>query len=522
MNTKKLNILFFCRSQKTKLMVHLAKALKDFGWLGNASAFVVYYHEWKDYLRTQGYVKFERIYASDAIFRRMGSERIDRKEIERLERTYGDQEIWNIVFSERYLASLEHHNAYNHPKYSDEDVLRFVQFCFQEAERIFEEIHPDCIIDFAAVGICRGIFNLVAQRRGIPYFYIRGALLENRFFISLHASDENETIQKTYRYLLDINAPCEEGFGYLRQFRETPQESVYRFHRIVGNCSSNNPKKRLREYFQAGKSNALKPLKLAKAIIGEIDLRISAKHKPELRYNFQLYKGLPSIRLYRSILKWSRKVELFLNPPFENDPLPDDYVLLTLHLQPEASTSVMAPFFANQRYVIENVARALPLHWKLVVKPNPLMIGREPVRFYRHIQNIPNVQLISPAARTRELILGSRAVIAITGTSGFEALLLGKKVIVLGKPIWGVCQSAVRCTDFMKLHSILRDAECYKSDDNDLAAYLEALHENSFPLEKNYIWKGPYDLSIPGYRKAIDEIGRQVLKAFQAYQESRS
>jgi len=210
---------------------------------------------------------------------------------------------------------------------------------------------------------------------------------------------------------------------------------------------------------------------------------------------------------------------LSLNNPFDDGPLPGDYAFMTLHLQPEASTSVLAPFFANQRYVIENVARALPLHWKLVVKPNPLMIGQEPVAFYRRVQKIPNVQLVSPAANTRKLILGSKAVVAITGTSGFEALLLGKKVIVFGKPIWSICRSVSKCTDFTYLHRLLQDAEYYDPDDDDLAAYLQAVHNHSFPLDRNYVWKGPYDLSDPGYKQAINEIAQQLAKAYREYQE---
>jgi CDP-glycerol glycerophosphotransferase (TagB/SpsB family) len=253
----------------------------------------------------------------------------------------------------------------------------------------------------------------------------------------------------------------------------------------------------------------------------ETRLRFLESIDPAIRYNFQLYKGLPSISLHRAILHWSRKARLSLNSPFNNGRLPRDYVFMTLHVQPEASTSVLAPFFANQRHVIENVARALPLHWRLVVKPHPLMIGLEPVEFYRHVQKIPNVQLISPTADTRQLILGSKVVVAITGTSGFEALLLGKKVIVFGKPIWSLCHSVSTCTDFTHLHGLLRDADGYEPDDNDLAAFLQAVHDNSFPLKRNYVWKGPYDLSDLGYSEAIDESARQLVNAYRAYQGSR-
>jgi len=194
---------------------------------------------------------------------------------------------------------------------------------------------------------------------------------------------------------------------------------------------------------------------------------------------------------------------------------------MTLHVIPEESTSIAAPFFANQRFVIENVARALPLHWRLVIKPHPLMIGKEPLSFYRHVQKIQNVQVVSPYSNTRDLILNSRAVVAITGTSGLEAALLGKKVILFGQRVWGMIRGVTRCTDFTQLHAIFKEVKNYKVDDNDLAAHLQAVHNHSFPMEHNYVWKGPYDLSNPGYKRAIEEIARQVVIAYQENEPQR-
>jgi CDP-glycerol glycerophosphotransferase (TagB/SpsB family) len=509
--------LFMCRISRTKLMVHLAQMLKRQGELDEALAFVAYYDQWRDYLENESPVPFKRIYGTREIFQRMGSEPLDYDELKRIEREYGVYEIWNVVFSERYLTALEHHNVYNHPKYSDEDVLRYVQICFQVAERIFDQDRPDCIIGFATVGIYRGVFNLVAKRRGVPYFYISSALLGNRFFVSMYDTPENISLRKTYHQLLDENAPCEEGRNYLGQFRRSGERSIYRFNIMDEDSNSPNPRTSVRDRLRGQIWFASKPQVWPKSVVREIRLRLLAIRKPVLRYNFQLYKNLPTIKLYRSILYWWRKARLCLGQPFDDGPLPENYVFMTLHFQPEASTSVLAPFFANQRYVVENVARALPLHWKLVVKPHLLNIGRQPVEFYQHVQKIPNVHLVSPTADTRELIMGSKAVVAITGTSGFEALLLGKKVIVFGKSIWSICRSVSKCTDFIQLHRLLREAEYYEPDDDDLAAYLQAVHNHSFPLDTNYVWKGPYDLSDPGYQQAIDEIARQLVKAYQAY-----
>lgn len=510
--------LFICRTERTKLMAHIAEALQAHGELERADAFVAYYDEWRHYLRNDSKVQFQEVYGTREIFQRMGSEPIDLEELMRIEREYGADEIWNAIFCERYLTSLEHYNVYNHPKYSEEDVLRYVQLCFQVAERIFDQARPNCIIDFASVGIFRGVLDRVANRRGVLYLH-PFAQLADRFSLYTRVNEDYSFINRTYNQLLTQEAPCEEGWRYLNLFRETNQQSIYKFHQIQNDSTSSNTSKGLGRVLREKARVALKPLIFAKSVIGEIRLRLFAAGNPMLRYNFQLYKNLPSIKLYRSLLHWSRKAMLSLHSPFYNSPMPNNYAFMTLHLQPEASTSVMAPFFANQRYVIENTVRALPFHWKLVIKPHPFMIGKEPVGFYRHLKKIPNVHLVPPTANTRQLIMGSQAVVTITGTSGFEALLLGKKVIVLGNPFFGICHSVSKCTDFTQLHSLFRNAEDYKPDDNDLAAFLQAVHDHSFSLKKNYIWEGPYDMSDPGYKEAIDIIAQQIAKTYREYQK---
>jgi len=362
------------------------------------------------------------------------------------------------------------------------------------------------------------VLDLVAQKHKVPFLHPGSVLLANRYYICRRFREDYTPIRETYRRLLSDGSPCDDGYNYLKQFRHPETRTTYQFH-LLAEMEAENREGFLKRMLRIAKS----PILWCLGVAGEIKLRTKAKTDPTLRYNFNLYKSLPSIKLHRNWLGMWRRLDMVLRPPFQEGPLPDNYVFLTLHLQPEASTCVFSPFFVNEQAVIDGVSRALPLGWKLVVKPHPLMIGIEPPSFYRWIQSIPNVQLVTPHADTQRLIRGARVVLAITGTSGFEAALWGKKVIVLSnRPIWSMIDGVTVCTDFTELHNVLRDAEHYEPDDNNLAAYLQAVHDHSFPLEKNYIWRGPYDLSDPGYKQAMDEIARQLVEAYRAYQESRT
>ncbi len=515
-----MNILFSCRTIRTKMIVHIAKALKNAGHLTQANAFVAYYDEWRDYLKNQKHVKFNKIIGTREIYQRMAKLHLDLDEINRIEIKYGslDRELWNMIYCEPYIALHTHPRIYNHPKYTREDILLYLQATFKTFEELFEDIKPDAIIDFAHVNIVRGVLDLVAQKHQVPFLYPNHSLLSHRHYISSHVLENYAPIRETYQKLLLSKSNCIDGHKYLMQFRRPETKTIYQYN-VMSDNEGKNERKRYNKILKMARFLA----SLIRSAVIEIKLRKKAKTDYTLRYNFNLYKNLPSIMLQRKWLSVWRKLDMALQSHFQKDSTPEDYVFLTLHLQPEASTSVLSPFFVNEWAVMDGISRALPLGWQLVVKPNPLMIGTEPVSFYRRIQSIPNVQLTTPYADTQKLIKNAKAVVAITGTSGFEAALWGKRVILFSdKPIWSMINSVTVCTDFTKLHSLFKEVENYKEDDHDLAAYLQAVHDHSFPLESNYLWKGPYDLSNPGYREAIDEIARQFVKTYQTYREGHT
>ena len=114
-------------------------------------------------------------------------------------------------------------------------------------------------------------------------------------------------------------------------------------------------------------------------------------------------------------------------------------------------------------------------------------------------------------------LMGDVDIIAISGTSGLEAVLSGIMVILLGNEgiIWHCIDDVIKCTDWTRLHEILKTAGQYKANDQSLAAYLQAVHDNTFGMEASYTWEGPYDLSHEGYRKAVGVIAEQLMRTFK-------
>lgn len=115
------------------------------------------------------------------------------------------------------------------------------------------------------------------------------------------------------------------------------------------------------------------------------------------------------------------------------------YILFALHYQPEETTVPSAGNFYNQFSLIKHIASSLPDNFQLIVKEHstqfhPVFEGeRGRYQFiYDNLADIKGVQLVDVKYPTSELIKYVDAVVTLTGTIGFEALLLGKPVIVFG------------------------------------------------------------------------------------------
>ncbi len=109
-----------------------------------------------------------------------------------------------------------------------------------------------------------------------------------------------------------------------------------------------------------------------------------------------------------------------------------NYVYCPLHLEPESALSVLSPEFNEQMTVVELIAKNLPAGVKLAVKEHLWAIGRRPPGFYRLLEDIPNVVMVSPTVDSLELSRGSLCVAIITTTAGFEAAAMGIPVITVG------------------------------------------------------------------------------------------
>lgn len=129
----------------------------------------------------------------------------------------------------------------------------------------------------------------------------------------------------------------------------------------------------------------------------------------------------------------------------------EDYVFYPFHLSDDLALRVRAPQFIDQPSAIENIAKSIPGGYKLYVKEHPADIGGTPVEGLKKISKLPNVKLLWPNENSLKIIKDCACIVTINSTVGWEAILLKKPVINLGKVYYEISGLTYPVRDFYKL-----------------------------------------------------------------------
>ena len=170
--------------------------------------------------------------------------------------------------------------------------------------------------------------------------------------------------------------------------------------------------------------------------------------------------------------------------------LPSSFIYFPLHVDPEASTMVLAPWHTDQLAVIEALAKAAPAHMQVVVKEHAPMLGLRPRGFYRRLAHMPRVTFVGPESSAFELIERAALTAVITGTAAWEALLLGHPVLIVGdSPFLSIGEGFVHEPDLTRLPQAISTALTLPpASDNALILYIAAAESLSFEMPVRLLW----------------------------------
>jgi hypothetical protein len=163
---------------------------------------------------------------------------------------------------------------------------------------------------------------------------------------------------------------------------------------------------------------------------------------------------------------------------------------MPLHLIPESSTLTDAPFYINELMVIEQVSKSLPVGWILYVKEHQSMLGERSLKFYKKANSLHNVKMISINfyKDPKPLISFSQGVITITGTSAYEAAMLGKKAIIFGDVSFNLIEGISRVRSFEELPALISSfGDIYNI--KSCASYIAAVKKNGMEINLKFLMK---------------------------------
>jgi hypothetical protein len=173
----------------------------------------------------------------------------------------------------------------------------------------------------------------------------------------------------------------------------------------------------------------------------------------------------------------ARAARAFYEHPREGRP----YLYFPLHVADDYKLKRVIPHCADQLNLIEQVARALPHGYDLIVKEHPMAIGRYPLGTLRRLRRMRNVRIVEPLQSSHGLIRNAEAVAVISSTVGLEALLYGKPVLTLGAPFYSGFGVTLDIHDFGDIRTGVPRLLAFEPDEKRILQLLHAGMRACYP-----------------------------------------
>lgn len=374
------------------------------------------------------------------------------------------------------LSEYERADIYNMGAARDTHYyLRLQTALLEFFELIVAESQIDIVIYESVSNAFAHFAWFVCQFHNLVYLGFSAARVPGRFVIIRDPFNEHVPYQATLESIRSGALPipddvCTWAQSYLRNIENiVPDYVAY---------SKLDDRKLRNHYFTAEK---LRKLRIILSHIND-DHELAFQVGNPLRLAVQMVRR-----------KFLRNFKLaWFSQGYSEAPLDEPYLLYPLHYHPESSTSIMAAAYLDEYEVIRNIAFSLPAGVNLYVKDHPSAYGDPPVTFYRRLAALPNVRVISPFADTKKFIKGSLAVITLTSTVGYEAVLLKKRVFVFGSVFYAFHRSVVSINNPSKLFELFNEhLYCpVEVDDAYNLEFVSAYYMNTFPGVLNFYLLG--------------------------------
>lgn len=328
-----------------------------------------------------------------------------------LERKYSISSLWKLILSDRFLIDFP--NDY---------VIQIGAGYLSFFENVFEKENPDIFFNEPIAVYSSYAAYFVGLHFGAKYLAPMTSRINDashHYFVS-DPYQLNTNFNKEYNHVPSSKEYYDQAVQYLKNFEEKsikPELMVF---------TGRKPKIPLSSIRGFG-------IFLKGALIPKDNFDYINRNNYKRQFDsFVFYCR------YQLIKKYFKE---------EHPDLNKKYVFVPLHYQPEASTLVCAAKYERQLFLIDSLAKSIPADTLLYVKEHYALLGHKKISFYTELKKYPNVRMINPWVDSHVLIKNSEAVVVLTGTAGFEAVLYRKPVILLGRIFYENAPGVVALND---------------------------------------------------------------------------
>jgi hypothetical protein len=398
-------------------------------------------------------------------------------------------DLWTIAINERMF-----YRFFTFHKFSRNEILSILEHECKLFETILDEVDPDFLITKLPSRHHHELFYRLCKARGVKVLMLAQARLGHKSIITESAtkfdsSDKYQDLELPSRSLEDLQSFL-TSLNYGKQIKKFLHE---RGNPIVENL------KAAIEYLTSTNK--------------ETETQYYYYGKTKTKVLFSMIKGLVKRKYRQAFVNKHLRKEVDLATPFVYFPMGVDM---------EETILIGAPFFTNQTEIIRHVAKSLPINYKIYVKENPAQVSRDWRRIseYQEIMAIPGVEFLHPSYVSENLVKNCALVVTISGTSGFEAAVYGKPVIVFSDTFYSVLPSVHRVREIEDLPHIIRSSLSEKIDHANIDKFVKWLELNTINFDRfgfislinNFFYKGGRLVNV--------DISESTMKQFLQKNES--
>ena len=309
---------------------------------------------------------------------------IDLDYLNKIERDYSNFKNLNLQLTSSQITTRHLHTRFffNHTTNNQNQIL--LELGYKKVIEVLDDFNPDVLLDVEDGELFRTILNEVAFKRKIPYINIDYPRFEGYKIPTYCLGLNNEKyLEREYRrYLAMSEDQLIEEYEYVVKFRNGNNIMSQEFK---GTTTS--------QYEPDGLFFTIRSL--VEKLIYFWSVFIAAGNWKIIKKSQIIYSKPVSHFLFYLKVAIKKQILFRRNNFFEAPYISDTYVYMPLHLIPESTTFVKAPFYVNELGIIEQISKSLPIGWKLYVKEHQAMVGERDLSFYKAVKKFPNVKLVA-------------------------------------------------------------------------------------------------------------------------------